>query len=490
MPSSHDVYYCPIAEVRRHWAVFLGLAVGLAIWSGVDVARRAIVDARHPSGHMTDFTVYTEAGAAFFDGRDPYEVANVRGWKYLYPPLFALVVAPLAHLSTPWQATVWFALSALMAFGCYFELRRLVLAFVPSEADRQSAPRWLFFTALLAALFPALNCMQRGQMGVALIYFLLLGFRLIWLGKSPLSSLVGGVLLSLPIALKLTPALPAGCALALLTIAALSRAGPVGRRGSSRPASLAQEVFFPGLGLVAGCLLFLLLLPAALLGWNANLGYLHTWYEKVGSHVDDVRQNDFGGDVASMRNQSLQNAVYRSGNWFAHKFLNGPDDVKMDVTLAAMPMDAPMVSQVLRALRLAALLGLGAVVVIAGRSSQPLLHGVAFGLAGVATLVVSPVSRGHYFVFWLPAVVFVPLWLHQIGRARAALWLAVVPVVLTIAHYAALRYTGRVGLLGLGTTVWYFATCHQVWIARHAALAPTLATSTDSRPEELAIRAA
>ena len=48
-----------------------------------------------PLQHKTDFTVYTEAGAAFFDGRPPYEVSNPRGWIYLYPPLFAMLVAPL-----------------------------------------------------------------------------------------------------------------------------------------------------------------------------------------------------------------------------------------------------------------------------------------------------------------------------------------------------------------------------------------------------------
>src|SRR5262245_6591417 len=101
-------------EIRRHWAVYLALAFGLAIWCAAEVARRAVVHPAEPSLHMTDFTVYTGAGAAFFDGREPYDVANIRGWKYLYPPIFALLVAPLATLSPPWQAAVWFVLSSLM----------------------------------------------------------------------------------------------------------------------------------------------------------------------------------------------------------------------------------------------------------------------------------------------------------------------------------------------------------------------------------------
>lgn len=476
MPAS----FHPASDIRRHWAVYAGLVIGLAVWCAVDVARRAVVDLERPSRHMTDFTVYTEAGAAFFDGREPYEVSNIRGWKYLYPPLFALLVSPLAYLSTPWQATVWFWLSALMALGCSYELRRLVPTFLQAEREPNDPPRWLFVTALAAALFPAFNCLQRGQMGLALVYPLLLGFRLIWLGRTGWAHLSGGVLLSLPIALKLTPALPAVCALALLAIERVF-GPPLPRRGLGgefpRPAPLV-----PAAGLIAGSAFFLLLFPAALLGWNANLGHLQTWYEKVGSRVDNVRQDDFGGDVASMRNQSLQNAVYRSGNWFAHQFLHGPDDIKMDVKLASMPMDAPIVTHVLRLVRLAALAGLAVVIFIAGRSGRPLLQAAAFGLAGVATLVVSPVSRGHYYVFWLPAVVFVPLWLNRCGRPRAALWSALVPALLTIAHYAALRYAGRVGLLGLGTAAWYFATCWQLWTTRPAGeVAAQLAAAANVR---------
>jgi hypothetical protein len=495
----HPGNFHPTADIRRHWAVYLGLVIALAIWCGVDVTRRARVDPRHPALHMTDFTVYTEAGAAFFDGREPYDVSNIRGWKYLYPPLFALLVAPLAALPPHWQAGVWFALSAWMMFGCYFECRRLASALsdagwfreperttsapmipngIERAADSRTFPLWLFVTALLAALFPVLNCLQRGQMGLSLVYPLLLGFRLIWLGKTRTAWLVGGLVLALPIALKLTPALPACGALATLIVAAFHRGMT---RSNARDTLLPtphSELRTPHLspiwgtsGLLAGTLLFFLLLPAALIGWNDNLRHLETWYVRVASRVNDVRDDDFSGDAASVRNQSLFNAVYRGGNWVAYKFFDGPDDLRIDVTQATMPMDAPIVSHILSVVRFAALAALGAVIVAAGRGGHPLLHGVAFGLAGVATLVVSPVSRGHYFVFWLPAVVFVPLWFRQIGRQRTAFALAVVPAALSLAHYALLPYAGRIGLLGLGTTAWFFTTCLGIWTCRAEAVA-------------------
>jgi hypothetical protein len=514
MPSVLTVSYRARDEVRRHWAVFLGLTIGLAIWCGVDVARRAIVDPQRPALHMTDFTVYTEAGAAFFDGREPYDVTNIRGWKYLYPPLFALLVAPLADLPTEWQATVWFTISALMAFGCYFECRRLVDAFargsdaphaaragidLPSRDQRVDVPGWLFVTSLLAALFPAFNCLQRGQMGLALAYPLLVGFRLIWLGETRLAWAAGGIVLALPIALKFTPALPAACALAMLAATAFAKRKiestyPIQNRKSkiqySPSRSTIANLTSPSLGLIAGCLVFFLLLPAGLVGWDANLRHLHTWYVRVASRVDDVRADDFGGHVASFRNQSLYNAVYRCGNWAAHQFLGGPDDIHMDVTGAAMPMDAPAVSQVLTAIRIAAVMVLAVVVVSAGRSADPLLQGAAFGMAGVATLVVSPVSRGHYFVLWLPAVVFVPLWFRTIGRPRTALVLSAIPAVLTLAHYALLQYAGRVGLLGLGTAGWYFAACIGIWKNRTAQTAIDAARTESHVVAERTARAA
>ena len=70
-----------------------------------------------PHLHQTDFTVFTEAGAAFFDGRDPYAVKNPRGWFYLYPPLFALLVSPLASLDSKSQVVVWYIISVVLAFA-------------------------------------------------------------------------------------------------------------------------------------------------------------------------------------------------------------------------------------------------------------------------------------------------------------------------------------------------------------------------------------
>ncbi|MFN8856160.1 MAG: hypothetical protein ACK50P_11385, partial [Planctomycetaceae bacterium] len=99
------------SDVRTHWAVYLGVFLALLIWCAVDVMVRARVDPEKPSLHMTDVTVYTEAAKAILAGEDPYQVTNIRGWPYIYPPLFAVLMSPLAPLPEPWQAAVWFWIS-------------------------------------------------------------------------------------------------------------------------------------------------------------------------------------------------------------------------------------------------------------------------------------------------------------------------------------------------------------------------------------------
>ena len=110
---------------------FVVLAIILVVWGFTDVRKRGRYDPAKPMNHMTDLTVYTEAGAAFFDGRDPYSVANPRGWHYLYPPLLAIVLAPLAKLDSQWQVVIWYFFSIAVAWGCCYESLRLLRVLRP-----------------------------------------------------------------------------------------------------------------------------------------------------------------------------------------------------------------------------------------------------------------------------------------------------------------------------------------------------------------------
>jgi hypothetical protein len=452
-----------ISRRPRRWSTpgrwLIALLVVVTIWGLVDVRRRGYPYPQTPQEHRTDFTVYTEAGAAFFDGREPYEVANPRGWTYLYPPMFALSVAPLHALPTQDQVTVWFFFSLLVCWGCYRECRH-ILAIVRSENESIAAAwsrwfPWLAVAAIVVAVLPTLNCLQRGQVGLVKTFLLLLGLRLIIGGRSYRSWITGGIVLAMPIVLKIIPLLPVGFLLFL------QLADWVRRRWAARPSSVPVGHRFAAstLGVCCGLVLFFFLAPAALVGWNANLRHLNTWAQFMLTKADDGGMDPRSGNSHSARNQSLQNATYRFGNFAAHVFGSGPDDRLVEEFHApTMAMDQPAVERTLffaRAALALALLSLGVRLGCGDGSRLNLAAG--FALACVAMLVVSPVARGHYFMLLSPATLLVPLWLDRRNCHRAAVVMAIIPPLLPILHYGLLPFAGRIGLLGLGTAGWFMA---------------------------------
>ena len=76
-------------------------------------------------------------------------------------------------------------------------------------------------------------------------------------------------------------------------------------RGGNRPLGQATALTA---GVFAGVLLFVLVIPASLVGWQKNLDYLHIWQERIVTN-DRVGHNA-NFNIHSFRNQSLANAVY------------------------------------------------------------------------------------------------------------------------------------------------------------------------------------
>jgi hypothetical protein len=208
--------------------------------------------------------------------------------------------------------------------------------------------------------------------------------------------------------------------------------------------------------------MFSLLIPAALTGWEGNLGHLHTWFSKVVTKVVDVRTSDFGEDVRTIRNQSLDNAAYRFGNFLNWEFAGGPDDTLIDHPHDAslrLPMDDPIAGTLIVLGRVLALATLLLFVVRASSQNDLAGRGTVFGLACVATLVVCPVARACYYVLFLPAIPFVCERLFRSNKPRLANVFAWLPVVLVWLQYLLIPLSGRLGLLGLGATVWFLASC-------------------------------
>jgi hypothetical protein len=497
------------------WLIVLLAAA--TVWGFVDVRRRGYPYPECPEEHRTDLTVYTEAGAAFFDGRNPYEVANPRGWTYLYPPLFALLLAPLHPLAMQDQVTVWFFLSLLVCWGCYRECCRIVRIVCDEDPRVQAAWTrwlpWLGVAAVAAATLPTLNCLQRGQVGIVKMYLLLLGLRVMLSGRSVRAWLTGGVVLALPVVLKIVPALPVGFLL-FLELAEWGWSWMKGRWGKGTEEVVGQTphkmeavvpttssvpvrsavpvrcgVRFAGstLGFALGLVLFFLIVPAMLVGWNANLHHLDTWGRFMLTKADNGGMDPRSGNSHSARNQSLQNAAYRLGNFAAHVVFAGPDDRLVEnFDAPKMAMDSPASDRFLflsRAMLGLALLALG--VRLARQPGNKLNMATGFALSCVTMLAVSPVARAHYFLLLAPAILLVPLWLDRHGRPRVGVVLAAILPVLSILHYVLLPYGGRVGLLGFGTAAWLMAA--MVLIARTDCAAVRAAKSSNRGADSMPI---
>jgi hypothetical protein len=312
---------------------------------------------------------------------------------------------------------------------------------------------WIGCAALAAAMLPTLNCLQRGQVGVALLYFLLLGYRLLVESRTAGWSFLTGAVFALPIVLKATPLLPVAFALAQQAVAAWHspwRRVKLAHFGASIS------------GAICGLALYLLFLPAALIGWRTNLHHLDTWWSTVAMHEENALVERFAEDNTTDRNQSLTNAVHHFVNSTA-EFLKSSPRVQQQDALSngplKLPIDAPLVNTFLLLTRVM----LGCLLIPVGyrvaRARDRLGQTVAFSLAYLLTLVVCQIARAHYFMTWFPVILFASMWLIRESHPRLAALYAVVPGILVTAHYVFLHSVGAIGLLGLGTAVWYSAVC-------------------------------
>lgn len=439
----------------RFWDIAAVLLIGFTVWGYVDIRGRGALRPGHPEVHRTDFTVFTEAGSAFFDGRDPYRVTNARGWYYLYPPLFALMVAPLGVLDTQSQVLVWFWVSIALGFGCYFEARRLwamVAAGSRSGRDR-TIGRWVGLCAGLGVTLPAFDCLQRGQLGVALVYPLLLGFRLVLESRGRRAVWLGGVVLAWPVVVKLLPALPVACLVVQQWASALGRRRSPGTSETSKALALTA-------GVASGGILWLLLVPAACLGWDANLGRLRTWVGKVVVNHNVAREHGFFFD--SVSNQSLYNAAHLLSAQVRGRAVKRSDYrywLMADTVTARRRAADHATRRLVHAARAGLLALLGTLTLLSGYRGGLGVRAATYGLACLAIVLISPLAWTHYYVVALPALILAPAWLVATGRPRGALVLAALGALPVWIHYLAIRQVGPYGLLGLATTCWFTVAC-------------------------------
>jgi Glycosyltransferase family 87 len=152
-----------------------------------------------PAPHQEDLGAYFLAARALADGESPYDahvadrLAAAAGVEYhspyIYPPLLALVLRPLASLPYTAAAAIWFALSAAALLAALSLLRPVV-----------QLP-WRLYIWVCAAVFflpPVHHTLQHGQ---------ITNFLLLLIAVGAVGSTRGAACVGIAAALKVFPAM-------------------------------------------------------------------------------------------------------------------------------------------------------------------------------------------------------------------------------------------------------------------------------------------
>jgi alpha-1,2-mannosyltransferase len=186
-------------------------ALGLALISGVLLSGFyfATRSGNNPEAYSNDFNVYYHAAREIIAGRDPYAHSLGDWTPYIYPPLLAELVVPLALLPLPVAAHLWYLINALSTVLAAW-LAVTVLSDNGSGAAQlfryREATLWrvaIATGAVLLVLRFVFDTFSLGQVNALLAALAVAHIYFYSRGRTALSA----VLLAVAVSIKLTPAL-------------------------------------------------------------------------------------------------------------------------------------------------------------------------------------------------------------------------------------------------------------------------------------------
>lgn len=409
----------PLTRLDR--VCLAALAVGFVLLSGLVLSRSALLPRRYG-----DWNVFTRAAWAARTGGDLYDITDDNGFHYLYPPTFAILLAPLADAPAgasrvglmPYALTVhyWFFLN----LACLGVAAHWLASALESASPIWSTPAWrgsrgwwgLRLWPVLACLPPIGHTLIRGQVGVILLLFL---SGMISAAVRRKSWQAGGWL---------------ACAICLKVIPALLLIYPLFKRDAK----------FIG-GCAIGLLVGLLAIPVAV------RGPAQTWrdYQKW-NQVMLAPALSRGSDT-SRANEVLNVTATDSQSFLA--MIHNTAYLDRDTR----PRQAAPITR--WAARLASGSLIIAVLVAARRDAKPDATAtvITWGALIVVTLLASPVCHLHYFCLSAPLVagLIAAAWKDQsrppLGVPLSAL-VAVNIACNTVPHFVGMEVWRDVGLAG------------------------------------------
>jgi hypothetical protein len=279
----------------------MALAVLMLGFGGLVVYRTAYARTR-----INDVQVFFRAAWAVRTGHDPYTTPDDHGWHYLYPPLLAIVLEPLADAPPGHsrQGLLPFGVSVGIWYGLALGMTFLAAHVLADAVERTSSdPAWrgqprfcrrwwaLRLVAVLACL-PALGrSLMRGQVGALILLLLcLMGAELLrgrrfraglWLAGAICIKVIPGLLLLAPLwrrDFKMLSGAGAGLLLGLVLVPVLTL-GPARSWDCYR--SLERQVIAPGLAGDTGGTTGQELTGVTSTDTNSPMAVIHAWLHPV-----------------------------------------------------------------------------------------------------------------------------------------------------------------------------------------------------------------
>lgn len=418
-------------------AIALVLAVMIA-FGWVVVLRSALQKER-----KTDFDVFARAAWAVRQGEDVYATFSERGWNYVYPSFFSILVTPLAdpptketfetigkgratlarsHGVPEWEVqddqarlraegqrvfgagkltggaylpfwlscAIWYLLSLGMVLGSAHLIALAIERTTPALSGLRPGDRGWWTLRLWPVIFCApglFNGLSRGQSDALVLLAIAMFVWLLARGRS----FLGGSVLAVAAAVKIIPGL-------IFLV-------PIWRRDWRAVG-----------GILVGSAICLLIIPALVLGPTTAWEYNVRWLQVMGlpglgvAGSDTSRKFELYG-LAATESQSLLTVLHNIVNIRTPRGLR-PEDAAAWTKPVVLAFSAAAVLVTLWAARWRRPALGGNVLTEPAEVDR---HVVGFtGLLLAVMLMVSPVTHTHYFGFVLPLVA----WLVSLQVAR------------------------------------------------------------------------
>ncbi|MFH1800796.1 MAG: glycosyltransferase family 87 protein [Candidatus Omnitrophota bacterium] len=264
--------------LNRKWLGIL-VVLGLALGVGISTFYRGAISPKQ----RTDLTVFLIAGEMVAEGRANhiYGIENKRSWHYVYPPILAVLLAPVSKWPLGATVPLAYLLSLACLAGTVVLSRRFPENARPAKTGRQghaSVPEslgcrpapWQIALAMFFCLPMLLNTLTRGQFGIISLFFM----ATIFYNYLTRRKILTGLLLALAVALKISP-------LAFLVFF-----------------FLLKREWRILLSTIVGFGLFFFLLPSLVIGFHQNWELLKIWQGLMSvSQSDTVYHHYLWGEL-------------------------------------------------------------------------------------------------------------------------------------------------------------------------------------------------